>query len=792
MAGTRWIALGLVAPLILSAYGSDQEGHCVERADAERDEASLLQFKKATDANRLIQLEASRRTVYKAQGRLHLAPNVLGCFPRDPNDGQDAPQYMDLICARTTGPSPCRSGLPFYRLPLQASQTYLDCCSFCADKGLDLCGLAGTATPSTGAECRCGATKENVWAWRRRAPRESLLFPATLSPLMLGAARCSILVWTIGVELVDGEVPEIIQSASDADQRYINAIIDGDVLRGVALTRGLLNMTNASGADLHLQLSLQQRAMAQVQLEGLCKDQNPTGFSYSNGQPASCSDLRNNCNSMAEVRSVCPLTCRVCSPANGWLSCFPNACGPGGGPWPAKAQDGLVYINYWFDTSADANRRAVFQAAVAEWAAKTCIRFVQQSVKPRVLVGSFDTSSCSAIVGYPGNGNVGKVNLGWCSTMSSKGSVIHELGHVVGMNHEQNRPDATTAMQTPVGSFGPFLTVYWNNIAADWQSQYTGDDRSYIGSNLQSSQDPFSGYAQYNYESIMHYGRTPNNPNFDTTNPIYNSVVGQRTGLSPGDISQVNDLYQCASPTTTTTRTTTTITTRTTSRPVMGGTWSMGTWGPCVQNSGQTTCAETRSITCVSSSGATLPTTSCSSITAPPTSQSCTCPAACQDLALTRFVLNGQRATCPQIAGYCNDPTYGPEVIKDCPMTCGKCGACSDKYPTRFSFGGGVSATCTELKGYCSDATYGPGVREDCPLTCNRCPCRDIYPTRFPMNGQPTSCSQLRNLGYCTNPQVSTEVKKDCPRTCGTCSAEQSTPEPPVLVMPAHRILESD
>merc|ERR1719277_2599111 len=105
------------------------------------------------------------------------------------------------------------------------------------------------------------------------------------------------------------------------------------------------------------------------------------------------------------------------------------------------------------------------------------------------------------------------------------------------MNHEQRRPDAGQGYQTPDGQKGPYITVYWQNIPGAYVNEYKPSDDTYIGSQTQ-------GYAQYDYESIMHYAQ--NSPaHFSTNDPTYNSVVGQRTGLSNGDVAQVQDMYQC-------------------------------------------------------------------------------------------------------------------------------------------------------------------------------------------------------------------------------------------------------
>jgi hypothetical protein len=46
---------------------------------------------------------------------------------------------------------------------------------------------------------------------------------------------------------------------------------------------------------------------------------------------------------------------------------------------------------------------------------------------PYILVGIYAEGSCWAYLGRPSTFH--KINLGWCKTMSHKGSMVHELGH---------------------------------------------------------------------------------------------------------------------------------------------------------------------------------------------------------------------------------------------------------------------------------------------------------------------------------------------------------------------------
>lgn len=154
--------------------------------------------------------------------------------------------------------------------------------------------------------------------------------------------------------------------------------------------------------------------------------------------------------------------------------------------------------------------------AIEHWHAKTEIRFVARTTEPDFVTFQ-PGSGCSSSVGKQGRQQF--VTLGPDCTM---GNCIHEIGHTVGLWHEQSRHDRDQ-----------FVRVRLENVIPGMEhnfSQHLND-----GIDLDA----------YDYASIMHYPKNAfsndGRPTIET--PPGAPEIGQRVGLSEGDIKAVKLLY---------------------------------------------------------------------------------------------------------------------------------------------------------------------------------------------------------------------------------------------------------
>lgn len=195
-------------------------------------------------------------------------------------------------------------------------------------------------------------------------------------------------------------------------------------------------------------------------------------------------------------------------------------------------------VNWFVDAAAPVDECAVatFTSAASLMEKYTCLRF-QPKVIPSGGVNSIKlTSNENACWAYVGMSSQSQVNLGGPGCQVP-GIALHELGHAVGLIHQQSRANRDA-----------YVTIEWGNV-----KEAAVDNFKKIISG--SAYDAAVNGKSYDYSSIMHYSAcefsttrsaSPCGKTIDPADPTVAATMGQREYLSQSDIDTLNSMYGCS------------------------------------------------------------------------------------------------------------------------------------------------------------------------------------------------------------------------------------------------------
>jgi hypothetical protein len=243
---------------------------------------------------------------------------------------------------------------------------------------------------------------------------------------------------------------------------------------------------------------------------------------------------------------------RGAEPRVGILSVFPRFIG--GEPWPEMP------IKYFVHSSAN-NRKQILALAIAEWEAKTIVRFKavdekEAKASPHFVVRGDDVGCYSWGLGYLKGGEA-YINL---SAGCSAGNAIHEIGHRLGLMHEHERSDRDR-----------YIKIDWTQVERAVKAIKSLSDKKQKEKleNLGFLADMWEGLwnwvttdhiSEYDLVSIMQYPPNPSDIGkfFEPTEEGRRSLstrfgangtqavnsIGQRVCITQWDADAINDRYK--------------------------------------------------------------------------------------------------------------------------------------------------------------------------------------------------------------------------------------------------------
>lgn len=189
----------------------------------------------------------------------------------------------------------------------------------------------------------------------------------------------------------------------------------------------------------------------------------------------------------------------------------------GGGRWPNAE------MPYKISDEFPPQCQYTILSAMSHWAKGTKLKFIElgetdlQKYPNHVSFVPSHSKTNSSYVGFQGGEQIIKI-----SSVCKEMTVAHEIGHALGLWHEQSRKDRDN-----------YIQIIWDNIEPEHLFNFN--------QHIKDGED----IGDYDYNSVMHYSAYAFSKNGERTIiPLLSNVeIGQRNMISKKDFAAVNYMY---------------------------------------------------------------------------------------------------------------------------------------------------------------------------------------------------------------------------------------------------------
>ncbi len=195
-----------------------------------------------------------------------------------------------------------------------------------------------------------------------------------------------------------------------------------------------------------------------------------------------------------------------------------KSTGIGSGKWP----NNTVY--YSFGNGFTYNN--IVEQAIKHVESKTYLKFVKRTNQKNYISFIHDVG-CYSFIGMTGGKQIISLGKGGCGTV---GIATHEIGHAIGLWHEQSRSDRDD-----------YVTIHWDNIVEGFEGNFKTHAKQFASDEYTTELD---------FGSIMMYGSNyfSKNGRSTITKKDGTTYKHQRDALSAGDISGIKQMYPNSNP----------------------------------------------------------------------------------------------------------------------------------------------------------------------------------------------------------------------------------------------------